>query len=304
MARLRDSRGRLHSFNCGNSPTSRDKLTTGYPRSPPAPTCRCGSSSPGTRWNSCGASRASGLHTRGSGADNIRNLTCDPTSGVDPDELIETLPLVEALGDNSSPITASSTTFPAFNIAFHGGARSRRWRTPTTLDSKPCRSPPEAPPEGTVRSHGTLVTDRVAGAPTSGAPGGATGHKAFAQDLSVLGFVRRKSRGHRRPPAGLHRERKPRGPEEGRLKHLLEHWSLDRYRTKPSARTFPSCVFRTRRAGFREPPRRSPHPQVGIRPSTPARILDGRAFRWDRSHPPTATPRRSPTCRPGAARCV
>src|SRR5881296_3440791 len=38
-----------------------------------------------------------GLHTRGAGADNIRNLTANPTAGIDPVELIDTLPFVRAL---------------------------------------------------------------------------------------------------------------------------------------------------------------------------------------------------------------
>ena len=33
-----------------------------------------------------------GLHTRGSGADNIRNLTANPTAGIDPVELIDVQP--------------------------------------------------------------------------------------------------------------------------------------------------------------------------------------------------------------------
>ena len=34
-----------------------------------------------------------GLHTRGVGTDNIRNLTANPTAGVDPHELIDVMPL-------------------------------------------------------------------------------------------------------------------------------------------------------------------------------------------------------------------
>ncbi|HTD88264.1 MAG TPA: NirA family protein, partial [Candidatus Binatia bacterium] len=33
-----------------------------------------------------------GLHTRGAGADNIRNLTASPTAGIDPHELLDVLP--------------------------------------------------------------------------------------------------------------------------------------------------------------------------------------------------------------------
>ncbi|HSU52644.1 MAG TPA: NirA family protein, partial [Candidatus Dormibacteraeota bacterium] len=38
-----------------------------------------------------------GLHTRGSGADNIRNLTANPTSGIDPHELVDVMPLCQEL---------------------------------------------------------------------------------------------------------------------------------------------------------------------------------------------------------------
>src|SRR5262245_42026517 len=41
--------------------------------------------------------QAAGLHTRGAGADNIRNLTANPTAGLDPVELIDVLPLINDL---------------------------------------------------------------------------------------------------------------------------------------------------------------------------------------------------------------
>ena len=42
--------------------------------------------------------QAIGLHTRGTGGDNIRNLTMNPTAGIDPVELIDVQPLL--LGSN------------------------------------------------------------------------------------------------------------------------------------------------------------------------------------------------------------
>jgi ABC-type nitrate/sulfonate/bicarbonate transport system substrate-binding protein len=36
-----------------------------------------------------------GLHTRGAGADNIRNLNANPTAGIDPHELIDVIPLCQ-----------------------------------------------------------------------------------------------------------------------------------------------------------------------------------------------------------------
>src|SRR5258708_2488545 len=41
--------------------------------------------------------QSTGLHTRGAGADNLRNLTANPTAGIDPVELIDVLPFVNEL---------------------------------------------------------------------------------------------------------------------------------------------------------------------------------------------------------------
>ena len=43
------------------------------------------------------AVQALGLTARGSGADNIRNITGSPTAGIDPQELIDTRPLCSAM---------------------------------------------------------------------------------------------------------------------------------------------------------------------------------------------------------------
>src|SRR5436190_11374120 len=62
-----------------------------------------------------------GLHTRGAGADNIRNITCNPTAGIDPYELIDTLPLCHQLAQ----IIINDRLFydlpRKFNVAFDGG---------------------------------------------------------------------------------------------------------------------------------------------------------------------------------------
>ncbi len=62
-----------------------------------------------------------GLHTRGAGADNIRNLTANPTAGIDPVELIDVLPFVHQLAQ----IIINDRSFydlpRKFNIAYDGG---------------------------------------------------------------------------------------------------------------------------------------------------------------------------------------
>jgi transcriptional regulator with XRE-family HTH domain len=62
-----------------------------------------------------------GLHTRGAGADNIRNLTANPTSGVDPVELIDVMPFVHELAQVIINERAFYDLPRKFNIAFDGG---------------------------------------------------------------------------------------------------------------------------------------------------------------------------------------
>jgi sulfite reductase beta subunit-like hemoprotein len=53
-----------------------------------------------------------GLCSRGSGADNIRNVTGTPTAGIDPQELLDTRPYARD-GISTSSTTARSTAFRA-----------------------------------------------------------------------------------------------------------------------------------------------------------------------------------------------
>ena len=62
-----------------------------------------------------------GLHSKGAGADNIRNITMSPCAGYDPHELIDVRPFVHEL----ATLIVSSREFydlpRKFNIAFDGG---------------------------------------------------------------------------------------------------------------------------------------------------------------------------------------
>lgn len=62
-----------------------------------------------------------GLHSRGAGGDNIRNITTNPTAGVDPHELIDTLPLVNELATIIVPGREFYDLPRKFNIAYDGG---------------------------------------------------------------------------------------------------------------------------------------------------------------------------------------
>ena len=180
--------------------------------------------------------QAIGLHTRGAGADNIRNLTCDPTSGVDPMERVETLPLTLQLGQMILNHREFYDLPRKFNIAIHGGGSIPIVEDTNDIGWKALRvwSPAEFQAEGLSGFRpGDLLTDAVPpGLYFRCLLGGATGHKSFARDLGVLV-----------PPAEVvpisaamlrvylaHGDRTDR--KRARLKHLLENWTLDRFRAE------------------------------------------------------------------------
>ena len=62
-----------------------------------------------------------GLTARGSGADNIRNITGSPTAGIDPQELLDTRPLCRAMHHYILNHREMYGLPRKFNIAFDGG---------------------------------------------------------------------------------------------------------------------------------------------------------------------------------------
>ena len=87
-----------------------------------------------------GDRRISGLCSRGSGADNIRNVTGTPTAGIDPQELIDTRPYAREWHYHILNERALYGLPRKFNVAFDGAGRHRRcWRTPTTSASRRSR---------------------------------------------------------------------------------------------------------------------------------------------------------------------
>ena len=181
--------------------------------------------------------QAAGLHTRGAGADNIRNLTMNPTAGVDPVELIDVQPFVQSLAQ----IIINDRSFynlpRKFNIAYDGGGLIGSVEDTNDIGVKAVRI--GTPSTGSARNENDVKqAGSVLGAPNSPpsgvyfriALGGATGHKAFANDLGVVVppseinkviiaivwlFIEKGCRSNRK---------------KARLKHLLETMSLDDFR--------------------------------------------------------------------------
>ncbi|MDX1952071.1 MAG: NirA family protein [Verrucomicrobiota bacterium] len=214
MARLRIPGGQLKTFQVRELASIAKDLTTGYVQVTTRSNLQLRLIQPRDTPEFLRRVQSVGLHTRGSGADNIRNITCNPTAGIDPHELIDTLPLSHQLGQMILNDRAFYDLPRKFNIAFDGGGLIGSVEDTNDIGARAVR-----------------VTD-AQGNPTVQfriALGGATGHKAFANDLGVTV-----------PPAkllsvikalvqvyianGNRTDRK-----KARLKHLLESWSLERY---------------------------------------------------------------------------
>src|SRR6476660_5538392 len=97
MARLRIPGGQLKSFQLREIARVADALTTGYIQITTRANFQIRLIQPKDTPEVLRRIQSVGLHTRGAGADNIRNITCNPTSGIDPHELIDVMPYCQEL---------------------------------------------------------------------------------------------------------------------------------------------------------------------------------------------------------------
>src|SRR5262249_1285473 len=80
-----------------------------------------------------------GLCSRGSGADNIRNVPGTPTAGIDPQELVDTRPYARECTSTSSTIGRSTVCRANSMLPSTVPALFQFWRTPTTSAFRRCR---------------------------------------------------------------------------------------------------------------------------------------------------------------------
>jgi ferredoxin-nitrite reductase len=113
-----------------------------------------------------------GVIHRGSGADNIRNVTASPTAGIDPQELIDTRALAREMHHYILNNREMYGLPRKFNIAFDGGGAISALEDTNDIGFTAVRvGPDKAIPAG-VYFRLTL--------------GGITGHKDFARDTGVI----------------------------------------------------------------------------------------------------------------------
>ncbi|MEM9481931.1 MAG: hypothetical protein AAGA58_19950 [Verrucomicrobiota bacterium] len=120
-----------------------------------------------------------GLHSRGSGADNLRNFTSNPTSGIDPHELIDVLPYVRDLAH----VVINSLEFydlpRKFNVSYDSGGLTKVAEDTNDIGLRAIKL--NEPSEGHPL-HGKIK----AGVYFQILLGGVTGHKEFAENAGVI----------------------------------------------------------------------------------------------------------------------
>jgi ferredoxin-nitrite reductase len=194
-----------------------------------------------------------GMTSRGSGADNIRNITASPTTGIDPSELYDVAPLADALHNyilNSRDMYGLPRKF---NVAFDsGGAIS------VVADTNDI---------GFIATRVGEGRDVPAGVYFRVLLCGITGHKQFAADCGLL----------LRPEqtvavaAAMIRVFCENGDrtdrKKARLKYLLDRWGMERFLAETEKLlAFPLIRFAAEDCDPRNPIDRAGH--IGVHPQS------------------------------------
>src|SRR5207253_3929585 len=113
-----------------------------------------------------------GIINRGAGANNIRNITCSPTAGIDPQELIDTRELARQMHHYILNHREMYGLPRKFNIAFDGGGRISALEDTNDIGFAAVRVGEGKAIEAAIYFRLTL--------------GGITGHRDFARDTGIV----------------------------------------------------------------------------------------------------------------------
>ena len=156
-----------------------------------------------------------GLCSRGSGADNIRNVTGTPTAGIDPQELIDTRPFAREWHFHILNDRSLYGLPRKFNVGFDGGGCIPVLEDTNDIGFQAVEVKDGVGPEAGVWFRFTL--------------GGITGHKDFARDT---GIIVRPEEATAVADAVIrvyidHGNRTDRA--KARLKYVLDDWGLEKF---------------------------------------------------------------------------
>lgn len=166
--------------------------------------------------------REAGLTSQGAGADNVRNITASPTSGFDPDEAMDVLPLAKSMHHYILNTREMYDLPRKFNISFDSGGSVSVCADTNDIAAYALHMKPGA-------------TESLADWPQEESVGfriqlcGITGHRQFASDsgllltarecVPVMAAMLRVFRKH-----GDRTNRK-----KARLKYLVDDWGVEKF---------------------------------------------------------------------------
>jgi ferredoxin-nitrite reductase len=174
-----------------------------------------------------------GLTSKGSGVDNVRNITASPTAGIDPQEFLDTRPFAHALHHYILNHRDLYGLPRKFNVAFEGGGAVDTVADTNDIGFMAVKV--STPMSGESLKDGSAVAID---------PGiyfrvelcGITGHKQLARDSGILvrpseaiavaaGMIRVFS---------VHGDRTDR--KKARLKYLIDKWGIPKFLTETQTR--------------------------------------------------------------------
>jgi ferredoxin-nitrite reductase len=202
-----------------------------------------------------------GLTSRGSGVDNVRNITASPTAGIDPQELLDTRPFAHAL---HHLILNSRDLFDLprkFNVSFEGGGIIDTVADTNDIGFMAVSVPAEC--QGVKIQDGSAVTI-LRGVYFRVELAGITGHRQLASDC---GLLVRPEDSVALTAAMLrvfseHGDRTDR--KKARLKYLIDKWGTEKFLAETQAKlAFPLVIAGVEHCAPR--PAAVKHAHLGLR---------------------------------------
>ena len=173
MCRLRIPGGIVKSYQLRELASIADDLTTGYIQITTRNNFQIRLIQPDNCPEVLRRIQECGLHSKGSGADNIRNITMNPCAGYDPHELIDVTPFMRELSTLIIRTNEFYNLPRKFNIAFDGGGSISSVEDTNDIGASAVEI-------------GENDQGIAPGVYFRLALGGVTGHKTFATDWGVI----------------------------------------------------------------------------------------------------------------------
>ncbi|MBC8040885.1 MAG: NirA family protein, partial [Opitutaceae bacterium] len=168
-----------------------------------------------------------GLTSRGSGADNIRNVTASPNCGFDPSEVLDVRPYAKAVHHYILNHRDCYGLPRKFNIAFDNGGSLT-----VAADTNDVAFIATRVTESSLRQSGTDIPVCAPGVYFRLQLGGITGHQDFARDTGVL-IAPDQSVALSAAIVRVFAEHGDRtNRKKARLKYVLDKWGFDRFLTE------------------------------------------------------------------------